>query len=181
MRGQSGIACAFIAAAVVAAGATLPAKAQTNSIPTTGTLTVTAKLVQGCGVVGGGSGTNLNFGTIDFGQVPAVTQGVREGVSASGTFQIQCSPNVVLKVSVDNGGHPSNGGNQRNLAGPGGALIPYRLFMDQAKTKPFNVGSPINTTVSGALSLPIYGELTLSGGPKQPGAYTDIAQVTLSY
>ena len=155
--------------------------AQDTPISTKGTLAVTATLVTGCGVVGGGSASNLNFGTIDFGQYPAVMTGKVLGVSASGTFQIECSPNVTVEVSINAGAHSSNNGTQRNLAGPGGALIPYQLFIDQARTTPFPHNSSLEPTVSGALSLPIYGEATLGAGIKVAGYYTDTAQVTLSY
>ena len=158
-----------------------PAKAQTTPIPTTGSLTVTAQLVPGCGIVGGGSGTGLDFGTIDYGSFPAITQGVFNAATAGGSLQIECSPDLVVMVSIDAGGHSANGGAQRNLAGPDGALIPYRLYFDEARTEPLDVGMVVSTTVSGTVNLPIYGEVTLSGGTTPPGTYTDVAHVTLAY
>lgn len=167
---------ALVAAALASA---FPADAQT-AIPTTANMTVTARIVAGCGVTGGGSGSGLNFGTIDYGTRPAISRGQIDAAAVNGTLQVECSSSQVIRLSIDAGGHASNGGGQRNLAGPGGSLIPYALYADNARTQPFGVGQSVTATVSGQISLPIYGRATLSGA-NPPGTYTDVAQVTLSY
>ncbi len=157
------------------------ASAQTTAIPTTATMTVTAQIVAGCGIVGGGAANGLNFGTIDYGTHPAITRGSIDATSVGGTLQVECSPNLVINLSIGAGNNSPNGDGQRNLAGPNGKLIPYSLYFDSARTRPFVVGQAVSTTVSGAVSIPIYGRASLSGGSTPTGTYTDVAQVTLTY
>lgn len=179
-------ACGKISVIVELAGftsllVTSPVAAQTNTIPTTGNLSVTAQVVAGCGILAGGDNSGLNFGTIDYGIFPAVAQGTVDGVAVNSTIQIECSPNLVLKLSIGAGSHASNGNVQRNLAGPNGKLIPYQLYSDAARTQALGVGNVVSTTVSGTVRVPIYGRVTLSGSGTLPGTYTDVAQVTLTY
>ncbi|MHA7201291.1 SCPU domain-containing protein, partial [Burkholderia pseudomallei] len=44
-------------------------------LPRTQAFTVSAQIVAGCGVAGGGPASGLNFGTLDFGAHPAVATG----------------------------------------------------------------------------------------------------------
>ena len=82
---------------------------------------------------------------------------------------------------IDGGIQPSAGNTQRNLQGPGGVQVAYRLYADAAHTQAIGIGQAISIPVSGVASLPIYGALTLPGGAAPAGTYTDVAQVTLSY
>ncbi|CAB3961368.1 spore coat protein U domain-contain protein [Burkholderia aenigmatica] len=152
-----------------------------TAVPTTRTFAVSAQIVSGCGVAGGGSGTGLDFGTLDFGTYPAVAAGQAVATSGGSALQIECSPGTTLKMSVDGGMHPTGGNTQRNLASAGNALIAYRLYADASRTTVLAVGQPVSIPASGVVSLPIYGALTLPGGATPPGTYTDTAQVTLSY
>ncbi|MGS0893973.1 Csu type fimbrial protein [Burkholderia stagnalis] len=150
-------------------------------VPTTQTFTVSAQIVAGCGVAGGGAGTGLDFGTLDFGAYPAIAAGPATATSGGSALQIECSPGTTLKMSVDGGIHPTGGNTQRNLANAGNTLIAYRLYADAGRTIALAVGQPVSIPASGVVSLPIYGALTLPGGATPPGTYTDTAQVTLSY
>ncbi|HDR9488820.1 TPA: spore coat protein U domain-containing protein [Burkholderia stabilis] len=148
-------------------------------IPTTKAFTVSAQIVSGCGVSGGGTG--LDFGLLDFGTYPAVSVGQVNTVTTGSVLQIQCSSGTTLKIAVDGGLNPSSGNTQRNLQGPGQTLIGYRLYADAAHTQTLNIGQPVSIPVSGVASLPIYGSLSLPGGTAPAGTYTDTAQVTVSY
>ncbi|MBN3787164.1 spore coat U domain-containing protein [Burkholderia sp. Ac-20353] len=150
-------------------------------LPRTQTFTVSAQIVAGCGVVGGGSGTGLDFGTLDFGTHPAIATGQANATTGGSALQIECSPGTTLKMTVDGGIHPTLGNTQRNLANAGSRLIAYRLYADASRTNALAVGQAVSIAVSGTVSLPIYGALTLPGGNTPAGTYIDTAQVTLSY
>ncbi|MEK2604916.1 spore coat U domain-containing protein [Burkholderia arboris] len=148
-------------------------------IPTTKTFAISARIVSGCGVSGGG--TSVNFGLLDFGTYPAVSAGQVNAVATGSALQIQCSSGTTLKIAVDGGLNPASGNTQRNLQGPGETLIGYQLYADAAHTQALNIGQPVSMPVSGVASLPIYGSLSLPGGSTPAGTYTDTAQVTISY
>lgn len=149
-------------------------------LPRTQTFTVSAQIVAGCGVAGGGPASGLNFGTLDFGAHPAVATGQVSAAVGGGALQIECSPGSTLKMTIDGGANASAGNTQRNLAS-GGARVAYRLYSDPARTQAIAVGQAVSLPVSGTITLPIYGALTLPGGGAPAGTYTDTAQVTLSY
>ncbi|WP_427306046.1 Csu type fimbrial protein [Cupriavidus sp. H39] len=169
---------AFAIAVLTSAG-----RAETQ-LPTQKQFTVTARIVAGCGVVGSNQTSGVHFGTLDFGVHPATATGpVNATAQSNGSVvQIQCSPGTSLGVTVDGGLHPGAGG-QRNLqVMSGSALIPYQLYSDAAHAQPIPVGQTVYQTVSGTVSLPVYGALTLPGAGTAPsGTYTDTVQVTLSY
>ena len=150
-------------------------------LPRYQTFVVSAQIVAGCGVVGGGAGNGLDFGTLDFGTYPAVATGQSNATSSGSTLQIECSPGTTLMVSIDGGMHSTGGNTQRNLANANTQLIGYRLYADAAHTSAFPVGQAVSIPVSGVISLPIYGSVALQGGSAPAGTYTDTAQVILSY
>ncbi|WP_420994511.1 spore coat protein U domain-containing protein [Cupriavidus sp. 30B13] len=165
------------AALPVVLSAPAPACADTM-LPATRTLLVSARIVPGCGVAGGGAGTGLALGTLDFGTYPAVASG-QAGAALAGALQIECAGATALRMTVDGGLHPSGG--QRHLRGAAGTLVAYRLYADAGRTRPIAIGQAVSVMVPGVASLPLHGELTLPGGRAPPGAYTDTAQVTLTY
>lgn len=167
---------AFVLGAVVLPAASL---ADTPA-PTTQSFTVSAQIVTGCGVAGGAT-SGLVFGTLDFGAHPAVATGDVSATTGGSALQIECSPGSALKMTIDGGAQPSAGNTQRNLQGPAGALVAYRLYADAAHSQAIGIGQAVSIPVSGAISLPVYGALTLPGGAMPAGTYTDVAQVTLSY
>nr|WP_321891688.1 spore coat U domain-containing protein [Burkholderia cenocepacia] len=152
-----------------------------TAVPTTQAFTVSAQIVAGCGVAGGGASTGLNFGTLDFGAHSAIATGDVNAATSGSTLRIECSPGSTLKMTVDGGSRPSVGNTQRNLQGPGGAQVAYRLYADAARTQAIGIGQTVSIPVSGTTNLPIFGALTLPGGAVPAGTYTDVAQITLSY
>ena len=115
---------------------------------------------------------------LDFGVHPAVAAGPVSATLA-GTLQIACSGRTALGMAVDGGLHQS--GAQRHLRGGAGALVAYRLYADAGRTQPIAIGQPVSVAVPGLPTLPLHGELTLPAGQAPPDAYTDTAQVTLTY
>ncbi|KVE37908.1 Csu type fimbrial protein [Burkholderia sp. TSV86] len=161
--------------------ATLPVCGNADTLlPRTQTFTVSAQIVAGCGVAGGGASSGLNFGMLDFGTYPAVATGQATASVGSGAVQIECAPGSTLKMTIDGGAHASAGNTQRNLAS-GNARIAYRLYSDPGRTQAIAIGQAVSVPVSGTITLPIYGALTLPGNGVPAGTYTDTAQVTLSY
>jgi spore coat protein U-like protein len=161
--------------------AVLPALGRADTLlPKNQTLTVSAQIVAGCGIAGGGSTNSLKFGTLDFGTYPAVSTGQVTASVGSNALQIECSAGSTLTMKIDAGASPGAGNTQRNLAN-GRTRIAYRLYSDSGRTKVIGIGQPVPLSVSGTLTLPVYGVLTLPGGAVPAGSYTDTAQVTLSY
>ncbi|OMG70840.1 Csu type fimbrial protein [Burkholderia ubonensis] len=169
-------------AVILLSAAMIPAASVAETtLPKTRTFMVSARIVAGCGVVGGGPGTGLDFGSLDFGVHTAVAHGDVSAAAGGSGLQIECTPGSTLKMTIDGGASPSAGNTQRNLKGAGGTLIPYRLYADAGHAQSIGVGQAISIPVSGGIALPIYGALTLPGGTAPAGAYADTAQVTLSY
>nr|WP_246179276.1 spore coat U domain-containing protein [Pandoraea aquatica] len=140
-------------------------------------MTVSAQIVAGCGLKGGGQ----DFGTLDFGVLPAMTAGDVSAVAQGGSLQFECTPGSTLRLSVGGGLKPDAANQRRNLQGPGGALVAYQLYADASRTQVLGIGQTVTLSVSGVVNLPIYGSLTLPGGALPAGVYTDTAQVTVTY
>nr|WP_244100142.1 spore coat U domain-containing protein [Burkholderia anthina] len=150
-------------------------------LPRTQTFGVHAQIVAGCGVVGGGTGTGLDFGTLDFGTHPAISTGQVSSVTSGSALQIECASGTTLTMTIDGGLAASSGNTQRNLQGTGGARIAYQLYADAGHSQVIAIGRSVSIAVSGIANLPIYGSLILPGGSVAAGTYTDTVQVTLSY
>ncbi|SAL06240.1 spore coat U domain-containing protein [Caballeronia calidae] len=115
---------------------------------------------------------------LDFGQTSGV---IASNKDQSSYITIACSGNSAWQVSLNNGAHYANG--MRNMAGPGGSLISYQLYRDQARTQVW--GSTLNTnTVSGSggasTQLTVYGRVPPQNAPPA-GAYSDSIIVNLTY
>ncbi|MEQ5842836.1 spore coat protein U domain-contain protein [Paraburkholderia acidicola] len=150
--------------------AVLPASGHAQ---TTHNLTVSAEIVPGCSVVGGGPTNNIDFGRFNFGTHPAVS---RERVTAlfnGSEVQIACTRGLPVTMRIDGGANPDARNTQRNLAN-GGARIAYQLFSDAARTQAIGIGQPVPRGQ-------VFGALTLPGGAVPAGTYTDTVQITLSY
>jgi spore coat protein U-like protein len=151
-------------------------------LPRQQAFTVSAQIVAGCGVVDSSQSTGVVFGTMDFGNYPALATGKASASAQVGgsPVQIQCSPGTTLGVSIDGGLHAS--GAQRNLKRVGGTqLVAYQLYADAAHAQPIPVGQVVTHTVFGTFNVPVYGELTLPGPGSWPGTYDDTVKLILSY
>lgn len=154
----------------VTSGQIVPPGTYTDTMTTaTTTFSVTAVITATCSI----SATNLAFGTY-----------TRALVKSTSTISVNCtnltSYNVGLNAGVATGATVTN----RNMTGPGSALLKYQLFSNSGYTT--NWGNTVGTdtlagTGNGAnQSLTVYGQIPASEFTAQ-GSYTDTITVTLTY
>ncbi|MFC6301147.1 fimbrial major subunit CsuA/B family protein [Pseudomonas sp. CCM 7893] len=142
---------------------------------TSQTFQVSATIIPGCLVVGGGS----NYGNLTFGTYSALSTST-VSVALSGGVTLQCTPGVTLNMSVDGGLHNSSGRHMQ--LNSGSALVTYQLFQDAALSQSLGISQSVSVAYSNAntITLPIYGRVQLPGN--QPGGtYSDTLQVQLSW
>lgn len=147
------------------------------SLPTQ-TFQVTASIVNGCVV----SGTNTGvFGTLDFGTQPGVGSATANAAYVqSSTIALACTPGTTLSMSIDGG---SNYTTTRNLKVANNSnLVAYNLYTNASHTTAIPVNQNVALTYSNAnnITLPIYGQLQLSG-VNRAGTNSDTLTVTLSW
>lgn len=139
---------------------------------------VSASVVAGCQVQGGGV-----LGTLDFGTRSAI--GGPLAVAAftqNSAVSIACTPGTTLNMSIDGGSHYTT---TRNLRRSNGLdKVAYRLFTSPAYTAASEIPVNQNVTVSfnnaANITLPVYGLVRLNGF-QRAGTYTDVLSVTLSW
>ena len=140
---------------------------------------VQAVIQNGC-LVSGSTGTPV-FGTLNFGSQPSLsTQTVNASLVSNASYQLNCTPNMSLTMSLD-GGQNYNGG--RRLARTSGGTLLYQLYSDSTYQSAIQTNQAVTISSVGTgnnITLPIYGRMTLPGNAK-PGTYTDTVVVTLSW
>lgn len=149
------------------------------------TFTVQATVVEGCALVGSNQTSGLDFGTMDFGSMPAVLAGVVPAMALTGgsPTRVWCTPGVQLQMAIDAGIHESGGQRFLARAGGGSAAVPYGLYADSSHATPIPAAQqvPISVPLDGFVDLPVYGLASLPGGGLLPGQYGDVLHVTLSW
>lgn len=139
---------------------------------------VSASIVNGCVI----SGTNTGvFGTLDFGTQPGVGSiSASAAYVQSSTIVLACTPGTSLSMRIDGG---SNYTTTRNLKVAGNTnLVAYSLYTNAAHTQAIPINQDVALTPGNAsnITLPIYGQLQLSGA-NRAGTYSDTLNVTLSW
>ncbi|MBV6753529.1 spore coat U domain-containing protein [Pseudomonas chlororaphis] len=166
---MAGHGCALVLLAC-ASSLPLPLAAVTSA-----SFQVSASIVAGCLVVGGGS----NYGNLNYGSYSALSTSTVSS-ALTGGVQLQCTPGVTLSMSVDGGQNNSSG---RHLKlNSGSAQVAYQLFSDAGLSQSLGISQSISVAYDNAnnISLPIYGRVVLPGN--QPaGTYSDVLQVQLSW
>lgn len=161
--------CAVLLLACVA-GLPLPLAAVTST-----TFQVSASIIPGCLVVGGGS----NYGNLAFGSYSALsTSTVSTALTSS--VVLQCTPGVTLNMSV--GGGQNNSSGRHLKLNTGTATVAYQLFSDAGFSQALGVNQSVVVAYGNAnnITLPIYGRVVLPGN--QPaGTYSDVLQVQLIF
>ncbi|MCX4161727.1 spore coat U domain-containing protein [Paraburkholderia megapolitana] len=150
--------------------AVLPASGHAQ---TTHNLTVSAEIVPGCRVAGGGPRNNFELGTLNFGVHPAVSRELATSTFDSRGIAFVCTGRATFTMRIDGGANPDARNTQRNLAN-GSARIAYQIFADAARTQAIGIGQPVEFKQ-------VFGAVTLPGGAVPAGTYTDTLQITLSY
>jgi spore coat protein U-like protein len=141
-----------------------------GSYQTTRTIQVTLQQVSpGCGI-----GANaLNFGSYT-GTV----------LNATTTIQVACTGGTAYNVGLNAGTGVGATVTTREMTGPAGALLNYKMFSNSGRTT--NWGNTIGTdTVAGTgnngiQNLTVYGEIP-SGQTVALGSYADVIITTLTY
>ncbi|MGD0096279.1 MAG: spore coat protein U domain-containing protein [Terracidiphilus sp.] len=141
-----------------------------GSYQTTRTIQVTLQQVSpGCGI-----GANaLNFGSYT-GTV----------LNATTTIQVACTGGTAYNVGLNAGTGVGATVTTREMTGPAGALLNYKMFSNSGRTT--NWGNTIGTdTVAGTgnngiQNLTVYGEIP-SGQTVASGSYADVIITTLTY
>lgn len=139
---------------------------------------ISASIVNGCVI----SGTAPSvYGTLDFGTQPGVGSVTANAayVQSSG-ITLACTPGTALSMSINGG---TNYTTTRNLRVAGNTnLVAYNLYTSAAHTTAIPVNQNLVLTLTNAnnITLPIYGQLQLSG-INRAGTYSDTLTVTLSW
>ena len=128
------------------------------------TLTVSASVTGTCKFVS--SSSTLNFGPLD----PASAVNVNGSVNP--VVQFWCTKgHTGESFDYGNGDHYAD--STRNMAGPGGDLIPYTLTFTPSAGPNQGPGTPRMLTIDGSIQGSDYAN-------KSAGSYTDIVTITLN-
>lgn len=160
-----------VALAALAAVSPMPLDAALSS-----TFLVNATIQAGCLVVGGVT----TYGALNFGSFSAMASTTASTSLSGTTVTLQCTPGVVLTMSID-GGLNNNG--SRNLKRTTGSdLQTYQLFRDAAYSQALGINQSVTVAYSDptTIKLPVYARAQLAGN-LPAGSYTDVLQVTLTF
>lgn len=147
----------------------------------TATFEVSAAIVEGCVVSGGGA--NGNYGTLDFGTASTLSTDEKTAeLIRNQSVSFYCTEGVTLNAAIDGGQNYVNG--QRNMIAEdgSGSLISYSIYSDANMATPVGVNENIMIVAEDAnqISIPLYGKLKLSGG-NPAGRYNDNLTLTVTW
>lgn len=120
----------------------------------------------------------LTGATLAFGTYTATASGPTE---SNADISYNCTPGMNITLSLDGGG----GGDVQNraMAGPAGASLPYQLYKDDSGAAVWGVGATDGLTVpdtpGGQQSVTVYGQIP-AGQQAAAGAYADTVLITLA-
>lgn len=137
----------------------------------TGSLTVSAQVVDHCAVESG----SLSFGSYD----PVGVQST-EPKDATGTLTLSCTDGTQALVTMDDGRFASGG--ERRMAGPASHLA-YAIFADPERSTPWGnePGEAVAVTGTGAPQpLAVHGRIA-AGQNVPAGDYADVVTVTVNF
>lgn len=154
----------------VLAGTYVAPGTYTDTLSTASTsFTVTAVVQPTCLI----SATALAFGTYSGALV-----------NSTSTISVTCTNTTTYNVGLNAGTAAGATVTNRSMTGPGGTLLPYKLFRNSGRT--LNWGNTVGTdTVAGtatgsAQSLTVYGQLPANQYVR-PGNYADTITATITY
>src|SRR5437660_2366428 len=138
------------------------------SAATTGTLSVSATLVNSCSVTSG----SLNFGSALTYSTPLAQ------TDQTGTFDVTCTTLAAYTIDLDNGQNALV--TQRRLKHATADFLSYNLFQDSLRAVPWGAGvdAKIGQIGTGsAQTNSVFGRL-LAQTPTSTGAYSDTVGIT---
>lgn len=144
---------------------------------------VTATIQNGC-MIGSNASSTAQFGTIDFGSRPNVSNQVDVASAVgSGSIVLTCTLSATVKIAIDKGLHST--GSQRYIRLTGGSSkLAYELYQKSdystvwgSETHALTIASFPETTQT----YTVYARLFASGSTPPAGTYTDTVTVTLTY
>lgn len=121
---------------------------------------------------------SVDLNPVAFGVVDPTTRS-----RGTGEVVVRCDEAVAFAVAIANG---RGGKGSRQMIGPGGAKLDYRLFADAGRTIPWGDGAAEGQPVAAASDgtnperLTIYGAVPPQSGVP-PGEYVDSVAVTLTF
>lgn len=156
---------------------------QANSASVSGTIDVSINLVQGCVINGNNAvdtASGIGFGSLDFGDVPAIfteQDAVVNGGSATG-IEVLCSNGVTLGTGLYDGSVAAGSYAMSN----GSEYIEYKLFTDSDRnTQIVQNGTVALTEFTTATAQTIELFAKAYGTSSTAGSYSDTISVTLSW
>lgn len=168
------------------------------AVTTTGTVSVTLNLTNGCLVNGSPSQTGVNFGTLSFGSSPAtfdsLTASFSGGGSGGNTFNVQCTSGVTYSVALTNSVNPkpttvygTEGTPGRYLISPPATTqgIAYSVYDNSNMTTALTNGATLTavSTTGTTGSYALWGKIVgvANNTNVQAGAYADTLNITITY
>jgi len=180
----------------LSASSLLLATSVSHAVTSSGTITASLTLTNGCLINGSPSQNGINFGTLNFGTQAATFSTLTTqltGANGGNTFTIQCtttdytvqitgSTNTAPGTVVGAPGTPARYMINTTNAAQG---VAYSLYSDSAFNNVIanNTAIPAASTAGGVDSYTIYGRITGGGNSVTvvPGTYNDTINVSVTY
>ncbi|WP_275545261.1 spore coat U domain-containing protein [Pseudomonas sp. Marseille-Q0931] len=145
----------------------------------TATIALNVEVLPAC-QAGTTSASGLSFGTLDFGTHLRLDNLItRVGQPGAGALRVNCQQNIPYRVLI-NGGH-SGSTNNRQMAGPGSAVLTYNLYTGADYTTVWDDSTGVSAVGNGQDQwLPVYARVPAQGTPP-PGSYSDTLTITVSW
>ena len=167
MKRSFGAALALFAMPVILAGA---AHAQSTTTPAN--LGVSITITDECSV---GTIVPVAFGS---------TGAISANIDAEGSVDVTCTVDTDYEIALDAGDGATASVAVREMTGPGGAVVTYSLFSDDAYETVWgdtvDTDSKAATGTGTAQTHTIYGRVPAQTTPV-PGAYSDTVSVVVHY
>ena len=143
----------------------------------TGTLSVSATVVNTCAVLPGG-------GTLSFAAYDPVNANANAPLTQVGSFQLQCTTGTSAAIRLSQGVNAGAGSTDaapiRNMAN-GNNRLQYQLYTTSAYTTVWDNVSGVAQNASGGIQkVAVYGAIP-PGQIVSAGSYTDLVVITISY
>lgn len=161
-----------------------------------GTITATLTLTNGCLINGSPSQSGINFGTLDFGSHTSQFSNLDGTLSSGGgsTFGVQCTVGTTYTVTMTNSTNTAPATVTGTVGNPArylvnttdnGQGIAYSLYSDAGKNNVIANGATLTkvSTTSGVDNYTLYGGISGNGvnASVKAGTYTDVINVTVAY